>query len=718
MATLVLTAVGTAIGGPIGGAIGALIGQRIDGELFKPKGREGPRLTDLAIQTSSYGDPIPRVFGTMRVAGCIIWSTDLIESRSTSRHKGQPSSTTYSYSASFAVLLSARRVSGVGRIWADGNLLRGAAGDFKTPTGFRLHPGTDDQQADPLIASMEGAGLSPGCRGCAYAVFENMQLADYGNRIPSLTFELIADDAATGAGAIAADIAGGAVVDSGVAILVPGFSAYGGSARDVVRLLATASNARFAAVGGALAMADAPTPMIEIEDRAMAASGERGGRVRRTTAAIESVPRTLGLAHYDAARDYQTSIQRARRPGPGTRDERVEMPASLSAPAAKALAETILARAEIERERRTIALAADAAAIAPGAIVAVAGETGRWRVVESALEAMVTVLTLVRVTAPTAATSASPGRVLPAPDRIAGTTIVRIAELPAPDDSPLAAPRLSVMAAGTEPGWRSAALLYSLDGGASWRDGGVSAAPAVIGTVVTPPAPAPATLFDLKGVIEIDLARSDMMLADADDAQLDSGANLALVGDELIQFGRADPVSANRWRLSRLLRGRRGTEWAIGGHGAGDRFVVLDAASVATIDLPVTALGSTVLLLASGIGDGDGPVAADCAVTGASIRPPAPAHLALRIAGGVSTVSWIRRSRAGFRWIDGADAPLVEEHETYRVTITPLAAPARIVATADPSCALTPDEAVAGTIVAVRQLGTVAESVPATLTII
>ncbi len=99
MATLVLTVVGRVRRrAASGAAIGALIGQRIDGELFKPKGRDGPRLTDLTLQTSSYGSQIPRVFGTMRVAGCVIWSTDLIESRTTSRHKGQPSSTTYSYS--------------------------------------------------------------------------------------------------------------------------------------------------------------------------------------------------------------------------------------------------------------------------------------------------------------------------------------------------------------------------------------------------------------------------------------------------------------------------------------------------------------------------------------------------------------------------------------------------------------------------------------------
>ena len=54
MATLVLTAVGTAIGGPIGGAIGAMLGQQVDRAVFlSPKGRQGPRLSDLRVQTSS-----------------------------------------------------------------------------------------------------------------------------------------------------------------------------------------------------------------------------------------------------------------------------------------------------------------------------------------------------------------------------------------------------------------------------------------------------------------------------------------------------------------------------------------------------------------------------------------------------------------------------------------------------------------------------------------
>jgi hypothetical protein len=212
MATLILTAVGTAIGGPVGAAVGAILGQQIDGTLFAPKRRHGPRLGDLAVQTSSYGTQIPKIFGRMRVAGTVIWSTDLKEERSNSGGgKGQPRTVNYSYSASFAVALSSRPISGVRRIWADGKLLRGEAGDFKSRTGFRFYPGSEGQSVDPLIASVEGAGLAPAHRGIAYAVFQDFQLADYGNRIPSLTFEIEADAQAVTVGRIAEELSSGAI---------------------------------------------------------------------------------------------------------------------------------------------------------------------------------------------------------------------------------------------------------------------------------------------------------------------------------------------------------------------------------------------------------------------------------------------------------------------------------------------------------------------------
>lgn len=194
MATVLFTVVGTAFGGPLGGAIGGLLGRQVDQSIFGSGAREGPRLKELSVTTSSYGQPIPRIFGRMRVAGTVIWSTELSEKSETQGGKGRPKNTTYSYSASFAVALSSTPIERIGRIWADGELLRGSEGDLKVEGEMRLYRGLGDDPVDPIIAAEKGSD-AVAFRDCAYVLFEDLQLADYGNRIPALTFEVFAEEA-------------------------------------------------------------------------------------------------------------------------------------------------------------------------------------------------------------------------------------------------------------------------------------------------------------------------------------------------------------------------------------------------------------------------------------------------------------------------------------------------------------------------------------------
>ena len=732
MATLVLTAVGSAVGGPIGGAIGALIGRSVDGLVLRPGRREGPRLTELAVQTSSYGSQIPALFGTMRVAGTVIWATDLIETRSSSGGgKGQPSVSTYSYAASFAVLLSARRVLRVGRIWAEGKLLRGAGGDFKTATGFRLHPGGETQAVDPLIAAAEGAGVSPAYRGCAYVVFEQMALAAYGNRIPSLTFEVIADAGAvrvaTIARAVAAEVTEGTGEHAGeAAMTLDGFAVAGGSVGAVLATLAQAAGGWFASGpdGTALTLCDpasAAGDLPVIVDAGVRADGRGTDMKVRAVAASDSVPRTMTIGYYDAARDYQTGLQRVRRAGagPGGRDERIALAAVLSAGAAKTIAAAVLARAEAERVRRTVRLGPGGLARTPGSVVRIADaagvpEPGIWRIVETMVEAMVTTLVLTPVEIAPVAVAGSSGRVAAAVDAVIGASRLAAFETPGLEDAPLAAPRMTVAAGGSGAGWRQAALLYSIDDGASWVTAGATAAPATMGRIAVVAAARGALLCDAAGVFEVVLARPDMLLADADDAGLDAGRNLALAGDELIQFGRADPVGAGRWRLTRLWRGRRGTEAAIGTQAPGDAFVLIEADTMRTIDLPVAAIGQTVRVLASGVGDTE-PVEARCVLAGRSVLPPSPVGLRVALAGdGDAAVRWIRRSRAGWRWIDGGDVPLGEDAEVHVVRIVSATGAVRTVETSVSSVTVTAAERSAGPVaVEVRQRGLFGLSAPA-----
>lgn len=88
--------------------------------------------------------------------------------------------------------LAAQPIIAIGRVWADRKLLRDGNGQWLQPVTMRLHSGSERQVADPLIAAAEGK--APAFRGLAYAVFEDLPLAEFGNRLPNLAFELIADD--------------------------------------------------------------------------------------------------------------------------------------------------------------------------------------------------------------------------------------------------------------------------------------------------------------------------------------------------------------------------------------------------------------------------------------------------------------------------------------------------------------------------------------------
>lgn len=716
MATLVLSAAGSVFG-PVGRAVGALIGQSIDGQIFKPKGREGPRLQDLKVQTSSYGAQIPKLFGTMRVAGTVIWATDLVEHRSKQGGgKRRPSTTTYSYTASFAVLLSARPIRSVGRIWADGNLLRGAAGDWKSETGFRLHLGDEDQAPDPFIASAEGLDGTPAYRGCAYAVFENMALAPFGNRIPSLSFEVAADAGAVPLGSVLAELGEGTIAAAGGATL-GGVAASGESMRAVVETLGRALPIMLRAEDDMLRVIDGSDAPVELSVEELAEARSE------TLAADNEVPGSIVLSHYEPARDFQAGVQQAFRPA-GRRVERIEMPAAIGAGEARGVAEAALVRRIRERGRTTVRCGWARLPVSPGTIVRLPDAAGLWRVTARSVDREGVRLDLKRVTMESmAARPAEPGRAVSAPDQVHGPTVVHLLDLPNLEDSAPASPRLYIAAAGPSPGWRRATLMASLDAGASWSNLGSTAAPATIGTALSVLATASEAIFDRAHALDVQLLHGGMELGDAEHDRLLAGANLALIGNELIQFGRAVPLGEGCWRLSELTRGRRGTGWAAADHIVGERFVLIDQETLLAYDPPLSVAGADVQVLASGIGD-PAPVTATASSVGEALRPPTPVHLnAERREDEGFGLRWSRQSRTGWSWLDACDAPLSEDNERYRLTIRRGDGAERTydigTAAFDYATTEVTADAMAGTAVTISvvQIGTSAASRPASITL-
>lgn len=196
MATIILQAAGAALGGlfgstgaAIGTAAGALAGYVADRALLAPSRRlEGPRLGEQRPFTAEEGAALPRVYGSVRVSGTLIWATRYEEDRQTKRQGGKgggTKTTEYSYFANAAFALCEGEIAGVRRVWADGVELD------REQVEMRVYRGTEDQAVDPLVSVKQGAGNAPAYRGTAYVVIERMAIGNYGNRLPQMQFEVL-----------------------------------------------------------------------------------------------------------------------------------------------------------------------------------------------------------------------------------------------------------------------------------------------------------------------------------------------------------------------------------------------------------------------------------------------------------------------------------------------------------------------------------------------
>ncbi len=679
MATLVLTAVGTALGGPIGGALGALLGQSADAALFAPRARQGPRLTDFKVQTSSYGDRIPRLYGTMRVAGTVIWATDLVERRSKrSNGKGRPKTIEYQYSASFAVALSSRPILAIRRIWADGRILRDSTGTMAEAGALRVHDGGADQAPDPLIASHVGADRCSAFRGIAYALFEDLDLTAFGNRIPQLTFEVAADDGDVAPGLIVSDLTGLAVPPDGT--LLGGFAAVGERRRDVLAPLIEWGDLALRRAGAALHLAGPDSGGAAGADPAAARVHAAQPLVadesqRRPWA---KVPDAVRLRHYDPARDYQTSEQRAAVAGGSGAARAIDLPSALTAARAQGAAQR-LAMAAANRRRMVLCRGGLGAMTLPlGAPVTLAladDHIRRWQVSERQLGDDGVRLTLVELEASGAASApaaADGGTALTSGDLPASAAMLAIFDVPGDGDAARTAPLRLMAAAGPDPAWRGADLWWVAAAGAEPEPLGRIAAAAALGTSLTVLPPGITALIDRAQPLDIQLLNDAMTLQNVPLTGLASGANAAMLGDELIQFERAQPLGAARWRLTGLLRGRGGTGTPAGGHPIGAPFVLVDDAAL--LPLPdAMALRS--------VGGG---AAIDWQVRGTAVMhqtalppgqralvPLSPVHgRAVRLADGRVQLRWTARSRAGAAWRDGVDGPVGEAQSHFVIRFT------------------------------------------------
>jgi hypothetical protein len=161
------------------------------------------------------------------------------------------------------------------------------------------------------------------------------------------------------------------------------------------------------------------------------------------------------------------------------------------------------------------------------------------------------------------------------------------------------------------------------------------------------------------------------------------GANVGVLGDEIIQWTTATDLGDDIYELSGLLRGRRATEQFIGaGHALNERFVVLNT-SLVRLPLGTGVIGSNLIYRAVTFGAAEQDSVFDDYIRhiGGSAIPALVANITgVRTAAGV-LFRWTRRDRLAWEWADYINLPISEDLERYTIEIYTASdgAPIRIV---------------------------------------
>ena len=236
------------------------------------------------------------------------------------------------------------------------------------------------------------------------------------------------------------------------------------------------------------------------------------------------------------------------------------------------------------------------------------------------------------------------------------------------DDSP----GFYVAANGIPPsGWPGAAIYKSVDSGQTFSPYYAITSPNIIGVTVDVLGTwqAKNNTVDERNVVTVQVNGT---LSSITLTAMLNGGNAILIGSEVLQYRDATLTAPNVYKLAGLLRGRQGTEWAIGTHAVNDQVVLLttnlrntthDASEIGalrhykqtTIGQPLE-LGEMVAFTNTGARH---ECYAPCDITGGQHYPATDDW----------SITWKRRTRLSDGWQDLVDAPLGETTERYDVEI-------------------------------------------------
>lgn len=767
----------------IGFAANALI------SLLSPNQKqEGPRLSDLSAPKSNYGVQIPKVWGSVRLAGNLIWANPIKEVTHKKRGgKGtKPQATTYSYYGDFAMLLCAGPIVGVRRIWLSSKLVYDVSAEADADTFdnslefrdnyLRIYTGTDSQLPDPLIQASEGIEHTPAYRHRAYLLFHDLPLEEYGNRFPTVTSEVCAAGTIDSSGRITAaqselstiirdicysiGLSAGEIDTSEIYQLVTGFFINNSiAAREALAQLQQVYFFDCIETGGKIKFIDqmraGVTQQLLLSQVATYEYGQsRPNNFAETRTQDLELPSEVDITYIDPSLNYAEAVQYSRKSTAfNSNAQSISLPVVLAPSEARTVADRLLYLAWTRRRTYKFTLLSQSLLLEPGDVISVPFRSGELvdiqinkiniganlllEVEANSYEPNIYLHQgivegqscetidndegentyqlsrrhlLAIASVRSGSTTYTPGTDYSydlnagtltrdsggsIPDGAELTICYRLNETSPPSqpittggDTTLRVLDINLIAdndtdrslylfADGGPHWRNAAVYVSRDGGASYDFAKNLATRSTFGTCNT-------VLSAGSTTLQVKIRSGELESVSL--AALESGENTALVGNEIIRFQDAVLIAPNTYQLSNLQRGRRGTEWAIATHAAGEDFYLLSDYKE-RVEGQIADIGRTLHFKAITSGQTLQSVSPVVIVPeGNSLNPYAPVSLAAtKDPLGNITLSWIRRDRHAGDRTDYANFPLSEAFERYEVDIYNGAMVIRTLNTTSPS---------------------------------
>ena len=220
-----------------------------------------------------------------------------------------------------------------------------------------------------------------------------------------------------------------------------------------------------------------------------------------------------------------------------------------------------------------------------------------------------------------------------------------------------------ISACGYSDTWAGCEIFKSKDLGQTYESIGSILEPVYNGKTVSVLGSGPTTIWDLTNSVEISIASGSLEQSTMENIL--EGKQYAIIGNEIIQFVDVEvDVIRGTFILSKLLRGRRGTEWAIGTHAKNEIFSLLSydmTYDFSTLNVERYYKGVTLTKYL------DEAEEITKTYTGVNLIPLTPANVHIVTTDFSDTITWKRRDR----YVSGyfRSLPLSENTEAFVLKI-------------------------------------------------